>query len=188
MAAGVSERDGRHDFDFLHGRWHIRNERLVQRFQGSTTWDSFDATAVVRPILDGTGNFDEYSTSYRANFEALSLRIYNPATGLWSIHWADNVAGALYPPTVGRFEGNRGDFYGDEIIDGRDIKVHFVWADIDSAQPTWLQAFSADGGQTWEVNWRMTLTRNNQPTRAERLASVPSSPILPPSSSFAGVA
>ena len=155
----MSERDGRHDFDFLHGHWRIRNERLVGRLQGSTTWETFDAPGAVRPILGGTGTLDEYSTSHWPGFEALSLRILNPGTGLWSIHWADNVAGALYPPTIGRFDGIRGDFYGDEVLDGRAIKVHFVWADVDTEHPTWSQSFSADGGQTWEINWRMTFTR-----------------------------
>ena len=158
----MSERDGRHDFDFFHGRWHIRNERLVDRLQGSTTWETFDAVGVIRPILGGTGNFDEYSTDHWPGFEALSLRIFNPATASWSIHWADTLAGVLFPPTVGRFEGTRGDFYGDEVIDGRDIKVHFVWADVDSDRPTWSQAFSADGGTSWEINWRMTFTRSEE--------------------------
>ena len=155
----MPERDGRHDFDFLHGRWRIRNERLVDRLQGSTTWETFDAVGVVRPILGGTGNLDEYATTRWPGFEALSLRVFNPATGLWSIYWADNRVGALLPPTVGRFTGARGDFYGDEVIDGRDVTVHFLWADIDSDRPTWAQAFSADGGRSWETNWRMTFTR-----------------------------
>ena len=158
----MSEHNGRHDFDFLHGRWHIRNERLVDRLQGSTTWETFDATAVVRPILGGTGNLDEYSTDHWPDFEAFSLRIYNPASRLWSIHWVDTFAGALLPPTVGCFDGSRGDFYGDEVIDGREIKVHFVWSDVDTGQPIWRQAFSADGGQSREVNWHMTFTRAEQ--------------------------
>lgn len=155
----MSERDGRHDFDFLHGRWRIGNERLVERLQGSTEWKTFEATGVARPILGETDNLDEYATDRWPGFDALSLRVFNPAAQLWSIHWADNHVGALLPPTVGRFEGNRGDFHGDEVINGRDIKVHFVWANVDTDRPSWAQAFSADGGETWETNWRMTFER-----------------------------
>ena len=168
VISAVSERDGGHDFNFLHGRCHIGTERLVDRLQVSTTWDTFDAVGVIRPILGGTGNPDEFSTCHWPDFEGLSLRLFDPATGLWSIHWADIATGVRRPPTVGRLEGNRGDFHGDEVIDGRDIKVHFVWADIDTAHPTWHQAFSADGGQTWEVNWRMTLTRIETHAEDER--------------------
>ena len=178
----MSERDGRHDFDFLHGSWHIRNERLVDRLQGSTAWETFDAVGVIRPILGGKGNLDEYATSHWPGFEGLSLRVFDPANRLWSICWADNASGAVKPPTVGRFDGARGDFHGDEVIDGRDIKVHFVWADTDTAHPTWTQAFSADGGQTWEVNWRMTLTRAVQNCGDVFTDNIPSSSHLPPSS------
>lgn len=159
MSSTVSEHDGRHDFDFLHGSWRIRNERLVERFVGSIEWETFDALGVVRPILGGTGNLDEYATDHWPGFEALSLRVFSPATRLWSIHWADTRAGALLPPTVGRFEGGRGDFYGKEVIDGRDVTVHFVWANVDTPNPTWIQEFSVDGGDTWEVNWHMAFTR-----------------------------
>jgi len=178
----VSEHDGRHDFDFLHGRWRLRNERLVDRLQGSTTWETFDATAVVRPILGGTGNLDEYSTDHWPGFEALSLRIFDPATRLWSIHWADTLTGALLPPTVGRFDGNRGDFHGDEVIDGRDVKVHFIWTAVDTDRPTWAQAFSADGGATWEINWRMTFTRIDHALERHRHDVDPYSFHLHPSS------
>lgn len=154
----MSERDDRHDFDLLHGRWRVRNERLVGRLRGSTTWETFDAAAVVRPILGGTGNLDELSTGHRPGFEGLSLRVFDRDVRLWSIHWADNASAALKPPTVGRFDGDRGGFYGDEVIDGRDVKVHVVWADTGTAHPAWSQSFSTDGGRAWEVNWRMSLT------------------------------
>jgi hypothetical protein len=188
VITAVSERDGRHDFDFLYGSWHIRNERLVDRLQGSAAWETFDAVGVIRPILGGTGNLDEYATSHWPGFEGLSLRVFDPATRLWSIYWADNASGAVKPPTVGRFEGARGDFHGDEVIDGRDIKVHFVWADVDTAHPTWTQAFSADGGQTWEINWRMKLTRIDRDAETKREGSIPRSLLLAPRSTPVGAA
>lgn len=184
----MSERDGRHDFDFLSGRWRIENERLVGRLQGSTTWETFHAVGVIRPVLGGTGNVDECSTDHRPGFQALSLGVFNPTRKLWSIHWVDNASGALKPPTVGRFGDGRGDFFGDDTIDGREIKVHFVWANVDTPSPTWLQEFSADGGQTLEVNWRMTLTRIYDDTDASRASTGPSSSLLAPGSSLMEVA
>ena len=60
---------------------------------------------------------------------------------------------------MGRFEDGRGTFHGDDELDGKPIRVVFRWTDITPTSARWEQAFSADGGKTWETNWRMTMTR-----------------------------
>jgi hypothetical protein len=50
------KRDGHRDFDFLHGRWQVRNERLRERLAGCTDWDSFEAEVNCQPLLGGLGN------------------------------------------------------------------------------------------------------------------------------------
>jgi hypothetical protein len=62
-------------------------------------------------------------------------------------------------PTVGGFKGGRGEFYSDETLDGRPIRVRFVISDITPTSVRFEQAFSGDGGKTWEVNWIATDTR-----------------------------
>jgi len=37
--------------------------------------------------------------------------------------------------------------------------VRFVWSNVTAPTPRWEQAFSADGGETWETNWVMEFTR-----------------------------
>ncbi len=32
--------EGRHDFDFLHGRWRVRNVRLKERLAGCEEWNT----------------------------------------------------------------------------------------------------------------------------------------------------
>jgi hypothetical protein len=54
---------------------------------------------------------------------------------------------------VGVFDGDEGRFEGDEIIDGRPVRVQFLWTRLGPDAARWQQAFSIDGGRTWEVNW-----------------------------------
>ena len=59
----------------------------------------------------------------------------------------------------GSFEAGIGSFYAEEDFEGRPIRVHFLWTRTDTAAPRWEQAFSEDGGRTWETNWEMDFTR-----------------------------
>jgi hypothetical protein len=65
----------------------------------------------------------------------------------------------LDAPTVGSFEGDLGTFRGIERIAGKEVPMKFEWNRHDADHPTWRQAYSNDGGQTWEWNWRMSFTR-----------------------------
>ena len=152
--------DGRHDFDFLFGRWNMTNQRLRTRLHGDTRWDEFRSFSEVRPILGGLGNTDTYETDQFWDGKPLkgaTLRLFNPATRLWSIYWADDRRVILDPPVVGRFEGDVGTFVGDDTFEGRPIKFRFTWRR--APRITWQQDFSGDGGTTWEPNFRNQFTR-----------------------------
>ena len=152
-------RDGAHDFDFQTGRWHIHNERLVKRLQGCTEWETFEATNRAQLLPGGLGNMDEFVTDHWPGFVGMSLRLYNPHTRQWSIYWASNQKGVLEPPVVGSFSNGVGVFEGHDELDGRPIVVRFTWSNITTTGARWEQAFSPDGGRTWEKNWIMTMTR-----------------------------
>lgn len=155
---------GAHDFDFLHGSWRIVSERLVSRLTGSDTWDRFEAEGTCQPILGGIGNIDSFRplTGTWRGFEGASLRLFNPATGDWSIFWADNVICGLTPPVVGRFSDNVGEFYGDDLNEGTPVRARFRWTGITPTSAHWEQAFSVDGGSSWEKNWTMAFTRKGE--------------------------
>jgi NIPSNAP len=157
----AAARASKHDFDFLFGAWTIRNRFLTRRLQQSTEWFEFDATSEVTPLLDGFGHLDRYfAMRDGAPFEGVTLRLFDPATGQWSIHWADTArAGRLLPPMVGRFIGGVGEFYGDEAVDGRPVRCRFRWTRPTAESARWEQAFSEGGGTTWETNWIMSFTR-----------------------------
>jgi hypothetical protein len=152
--------DGANDFDFLIGQWSVRHRRLKRRLAGATDWIASSGPASARKILGGLGNIDEYEINLpEGRYIGSTLRLFNPATGLWSLHWMDSRKAVLDPPMVGRFTNGRGLFFGDDVFDGKAVRVRFIWSDMTSTRCRWEQAFSADGGQTWEPNWTMTFSR-----------------------------
>ncbi len=155
----VTPKDGREDFDFLRGTFKVRNRRLKERLRGSGDWIEFEATNTGRPLLGGLGNEDEYRTEFWPGFVGMALRFFDPATKRWAIYWADSHRGVLEPPVFGGFSGNQGVFEGDDTFDGKPIRVRFLWTRTDTPTPRWEQAFSADGGRTWETNWVMDFER-----------------------------
>ena len=122
----TSMRDGRSDFDFLTGSWAITNIRLKERFAGKDEWYEFPATSVCRKVLMGSGNVEEMEIPDQG-FAGMTVRLFNPRDGLWSIYWSDSRSNVMFPPTVGRFENGQGLFFGDDEDDGRPVRVRFTW-------------------------------------------------------------
>lgn len=150
-----------HDFDFLHGAWHVTHRRLRERLCGSTEWETFDGTCTAQPLLGGQANIDDNLLHLPdGSYRAASLRAHDPQTGRWSIWWLDaRQPHRLDVPVVGQFENGVGTFLADDVLDGRPIRVRFRWLDMHTDAPHWEQAFSADAGTTWEVNWTMHFHR-----------------------------
>jgi hypothetical protein len=158
--ADPQPRDGSHDFDFEIGSWKTHIRRLQHPLTGSTTWVEYDGTSTVRKIWGGKANLVELEVDGPAgHIQGLGLRLYNPQSHQWSLHYASSATGTLDGPTIGEFRAGRGEFYDQEHIGGRAILVRNVWSDITSTSCRFEQAFSSDGGKTWEVNWIATDTR-----------------------------
>jgi len=160
FAGAPTARDGQHDFDWEIGAWKAHLSRLQHPLTGSKTWIELDGTSVVRKVWNGRANLGELETdSPTGHIEGLTLRLYNPQSHQWNIHWANSSDGALGQAMVGGFKDGRGEFYDQETFNGRAIKVRFVFSDITSRSFRFEQAFSEDGGKAWEVNWIATFTR-----------------------------
>lgn len=159
-AAPTSARDGQHDFDFELGTWSTHVKRRLRPLTGSNEWTELKGTTVVRKVWDGRANLVELvAEGPKGRFEGLSLRLYNPQTRQWSLHFASSSDGILAVPTLGEFKDGRGEFYAQERLNGRAILVRFVISPISADVCQFEQAFSDDGGKTWEVNWIATDTR-----------------------------
>ena len=157
---GPSHRqNGEHDFDFEIGNWKTHISRLQHPLSGSTTWLEYDGTSVVRKVWNGAANLVELEVDGSAgHIEALSLRLYNPESRQWSLNFSNAAAGVMSIPTIGEFRDGRGEFYDQEFYRGRAILVRFIISDITPTGCRFEQAFSDDGGKTWEVNWIATDT------------------------------
>jgi hypothetical protein len=158
--AGIAPRDGQHDFDFEFGAWKTHLKRLVRPLSGSTTWVEYRGTTVVTKVWEGRANLVELDVEGPAGrLQALSLRLYDPKSRRWSLNFSALGMGAMGIPAVGAFRDGRGEFFSNETLDGRPIIVRFVISDITADSCRFEQAFSADGGKTWEVNWIAVDTR-----------------------------
>lgn len=160
QAAGALH-DGQRDFDFDFGTWTTHSSRLLHPLTGSTTWVDMDGMTIVKKIWGGRANLAEFKADGPAgHIELLSLRWYNPTAHQWSLDFATPNVGTLGIPCVGEFKKGRGDFYDQETINGKTILVRFsIWGITDNTAQS-EQAFSDDGGKTWETNWINRYTRD----------------------------
>lgn len=149
------------DFDFLMGIWKVHHRYLARRLADCGEWLEFDGTCAARKILDGYGNADENDIGLPGcAYKGMTLRLYDPKSGRWSIFWADSrQPGSITPPVVGEFQDGVGTFYGDDEFGGRPLRVRFLWSRITPHSARWEQAFSLHGGTHWETNWYMDFTR-----------------------------
>jgi hypothetical protein len=147
-------RDGQHDFDFEIGSWKTHLRRLLHPLTGSTTWVEYEGTTVVRKVWNGRANLVELEVDgAKGPIEALSLRLYNPDSHQWSLNFSNSVSGTMATPSIGEFRNGRGEFFDQETLGARAILVRFVISAITSTSCHFEQAYSDDGGKTWEVNW-----------------------------------
>ncbi len=160
--ATATARDGSHDFDFEIGNWQTHLKRLQHPLSGSTTWIEYNGTTSVKKIWSGRANLVELEVDQvgaTSHIEALSLRLYNPDSHQWSLNFASSAGGTMAQPTIGEFKDGRGEFYDQESFNGRSILVRFVITQLSKDAAHFEQAFSSDGGKTWEVNWVADDTR-----------------------------
>lgn len=153
-------RDGSRDFDFEFGSWTAHIARRLKPLTGSAEWVEYDGTSVVRPWWGGRANIGELNVSGPADkIEGMSVRLYDPASRQWKISWANASDGALGAPMIGGFSGGLGYFYNQETLGDRAILVRFIFSRFTPKSFRIEQAFSADGGKSWETNWISDFTK-----------------------------
>lgn len=153
------------DFDFEHGRWQTTLRRRLQPLSGSDLWTDYAGTTVVVPLWGGRANLVELDVSGSQgplqHLQALSLRLFDPRQERWTLNFSSPASGTLAPPMTGGFGGGRrGVFYSTETFGGRPVLVRFIIESTGADSCRFEQAFSPDGGATWETNWIALDTRS----------------------------
>ncbi|MFY9986956.1 MAG: hypothetical protein WAK31_19505 [Chthoniobacterales bacterium] len=152
--------DGNHDFDPLLGNWKYHLKRRLHPLTGSTSWVEYDGTGACYPLWDGRAQLDTVDIDGpTGHIEGLTVRLFNPRTHQWRLYWANSKDGVVVVPQIGQFKNGHGEFYAQDDLDGKSIFVRFDWTKLETDSPHFEQAFSDDGGKTWEANWVTDQTR-----------------------------
>jgi hypothetical protein len=153
-------RDGQHDFDYNIGKWKTHITRLEHPLSGTTKWIKMEGTVTTTKLWDGRAQIEQIEADGPSgHWEGMTLFLYNPQSHQWSQTFAGSASGVLEPPIIGEFKNGRGEFFGPDTFNGRSIITRGIWSDITPNTHKFEQAFSEDGGKTWETNFIATLER-----------------------------
>jgi hypothetical protein len=146
---------GEHAFDWEIGTWRSSVQVLADPLSDTPDeWLSFRGTSVVKRLLDHRANVVEFDVSGPAGrIQALNFRLYESGADRWSSTFANLRDGLITPSVFGTFDDGVGTFFGQDQLDGRPIDVRFVITREGPDKARFEQAFSDDGGKTWETNW-----------------------------------
>jgi hypothetical protein len=135
-------------FDFWVGEWDL-------------TWKNADGsigkgTNRIEKTLDGKviqENFRDVK-----GFKGTSLSVFNPQKFTWHQAWADNGGG--YFNFIGDIDGEKRIFKTQpRESNGKTVILRMVFYDIKPESLTWDWERSDDGGQTWNLSWRINYKR-----------------------------
>lgn len=149
--SAIAERDGRQDFDWMIGTWKAHTKSRVHSSTGPDTWIEFDGTEIVRKIWDGAVLDESERDTPDRHDKSLMLYTYTPGTHQWYIYFASDRDGKVGLPNVGEFKDGRGEFYVQDVLNGKLLFNRYVWSATTSASPHYEESWSSDGGRTWEL-------------------------------------
>ena len=101
--ADATQRDGQHDFDFAVGTWKTSVRRLLNPLSGSNDWVEGTGTVSTRKVWGGRAQLEELTMDTGdTHLKGLAMRLYNPKTHQWRLHWANAKKSVLSDPPASR--------------------------------------------------------------------------------------
>lgn len=156
----IAARDCGHDFDFNFGVWRTHIRRLAHPLSGSTDSIELNGTVTVRKIWNGRAQLEEIEADGpKGHWQGLTLFLYNPQSHQWSQTFANSAMGTFAGTLTGEFKESRAELFSQDTFDGRSILVRGAWSEITPNAHRYEEAYSADGGKTWEAVFTADLTR-----------------------------
>ena len=142
-------------FDFWVGKW-------------DATWSEGEdkigkGTNEITKTLDGKVLQENFRITEGQNvgFKGTSISVYNPRKKEWKQAWADNNGG--YFDFTGDLDGDKRIFKTatKEGSDGSKIIQRMIFYDITDKSMTWDWESTKDGGENWNLLWRINYTKSN---------------------------
>ena len=161
----TTETSGQRDFEPLAGRWNYHLKRRLNPLTGSNKWVELSGTGACYRVWNGRAQLDTIKVDGQTGrIEGLTLRTFSPPSHEWRLYWANAKDGTVVAPQIGQFKKDHGEFYAQDLLNGKIIFVKYDWTGLRTGSPHFEQSFSDDGGKAWEVNW---ITDQTRPTDAE---------------------
>ncbi len=146
-----------HGFDYQFGTWTVHVSRLTSDHSGSSKWQTYDGTHTVTPLWHGRANIGVLEIHGSAgSIEGMQLRLFNPATGRWTLSFASSTNGKLQSPSVGSFHDGIGDFRTSDCVNGKCVVVRTLSIMSSPTSYRDVIARSYDNGRTWKPVWIAT--------------------------------
>lgn len=135
--------------DFWVGRWDL-------------TWEGGKGTNLIEKKLNGRviqENFEATEGNFKG-YLGTSISTFNPRDGKWHQAWADSNGG--YIDLIGIMDGNTRIFQmrnPRKLSNGKESVSRMRFYNITDDSFTWDWEASIDGGETWNLSWRINYTR-----------------------------
>jgi hypothetical protein len=139
-------------FDYQFGAWRVHVSRLLDPGGAAPHWTQYDGTHVVTPLFRGSANIGVLEIAgHSGRIEGLQLRTYDPSTKEWKLSFASGSDGVVRPPSIGRFENERGTFFDTARIGGRRARVRTTTTRL--TETTYRDVISYFEGAAWHPMW-----------------------------------
>lgn len=157
-------------FDFWVGEWRVVQSGTEAPQVGASRIDLIHNGCVVL----------ENWTSARSPYAGQSFNTYNNDLKRWEQYWVDNQGGTIF--FHGQLEGNVMNYWTDDVPqpDGRKLRRHLQFFNLDHDTVRQFSQGSYDGGQTWTVEYDFTYHRVAKHANDARHAVRDALLVLPP--------